>query len=99
MTTLSRWAVLRAGVVASLHDGLVEARRAVGKGDTLDSVPEGVEVGAAWPEPRGRGRPAIGVRVEVRLPRDMHDRAKGIAARDGIALPEVLRVAIARGLR
>lgn len=47
----------------------------------------------------GRGRPpADTVLVRVIIPRSVHDLAKAEAARDGIALEEVLRSAIVSGV-
>jgi len=96
----ARWAVLRAGVVASLHECLADARRAVGAGDTLDAVPEGVGVGVGdtWPPPRKRGRKTIGVVVEVRYPVDVHARVVSRAVKRGASAADEYRALVVRAL-
>lgn len=54
---------------------------------------------AARRPPKGpRGRQRVGVRVEVRLPVDVHARAVARAGREGVAVAEVIREAVVRGL-
>jgi hypothetical protein len=58
--------------------------------DGGDVVPAGT-----WGRPpRGRGRPPVGERIEVRLPADTIARLDRIAAFDGVTRAELLRGAL-----